>query len=196
MQSAVRALEATVASVREQLSEIRTNIIEGCKNAITAFREGGTRALDRAASFLHIKTGLQAMKNDLVKGVNICDRSVAQVNAFANEYHSAGRALKNMARLLIGKPPIDTKKEVGKIARALTFNYRAQKSCLLAVKAAVDKAIGGMDKLEQSADGYRAGRAAAQPTLAAELAEGREKVQHRELERKAPERAPALGAEI
>jgi cob(I)alamin adenosyltransferase len=196
LQNAIKRLESTVAAVKEQLSALRTYMIEGCKNAIAAFRQGGIRALDKVASYLHIKSGLRIMKNDLVKSVGVCDKAVSDISAFAREYHSAGRAVKNMARMFIGKAPINAKKEAGKLARAMSFPYRAEKSCLLAVKAAVDKAIDKMEQLEQSADGYRANRPA-QSTLAAELAEGREKVQHRERERNVPERAPAaLGAEI
>ncbi len=195
LQSVVKSLKSAIVSIREQLAGIKADIISGCKDAVTAFREQGTAALDRAASFLNIKSGLQIMKNSAVKGISDCDRAVADINAYAQEYHSANRHLKNMARIIVGKPPIDAKKEAGKLARALGAPARAEKSCLLAVKAGVDMAIGSLDKLERSADSIREKQP--QGTLTAELAEGREKVRHRDLERQTQERTPVLqGAEI
>jgi hypothetical protein len=198
LQSAVKALESTVASMKTHIAALKTNIIEGCKNAVAAYRDNGVKALDNVLSFFHIKPGLQAIKNNLVKSMGECDRSIAKINAFANEYHGAGRAVKNMFRIMIGKPALTTKKEAGRIARTLAAPYRFDKACFRAVRAVVDKAIGSMERLEQKSDQIRSGHTEMQTgSLAAALQEGRDKVEQRELTRKPQERLPhALGAEI
>jgi cob(I)alamin adenosyltransferase len=197
LRSAVQSLESAVASVKIQLSALRSNIVEGCKNAATAFRDGGTRALDNILSFFKVKPGLQMMKNSIVKGMGECDMAIAKIDAFATEYHSAGHAIKNMFRLMIGRPVIDTRKENGRLARAIAAPYRAENACLRAMKSTVDKAIGGIEGLEKTADRIRGEHAERQGSLAAELDEGREKVEHRERERQTQQRLPpALAAEL
>ena len=198
LQKTIKALEAAVAQMKKQLSELKTSIVEGCKNAVTAFKEKGISALDKLMSFFHIKGALQAIKNSTVKSVDLCDKSVAQIESFSKEYHATGRHLKNMARVMVGKEPIDAVKESGKLAKAVSAPYRAQKACLLGIRKAVNAMITKLEKLEQSAEAKRGEKAAdKKPTLMERLNDNKEKIKHRELEKPTPERAPkARGLEV
>lgn len=197
LQNAIKTLEAKVEEVRKQLSELKSNIIEGCKNAVTAFKEKGITALDNLASFFHIKKGLQVIKNDIVKSVDICDKAVTDINTFAKEYHTAGRALKNMARVAVGKKPLDAQKEAGKLARAVGAPYRAEKACLLGMRKAVNAAIGKLEQLEQGAESKRNEKAATKkPTLTERINANKERIKRQEREKPIPERAKSQGLEV
>jgi len=76
LQNAIRSLEAKVADVKEQLAALKDSIIEGCKNAVTTFKEKGIAALNNIASFFHIKSNLQSMSNEMTKSVGICDKAI------------------------------------------------------------------------------------------------------------------------
>lgn len=51
LQKAVIVMQGQVLDLRERLSELKQNIIDGCKNAVTAFKETGISTLDNVARF-------------------------------------------------------------------------------------------------------------------------------------------------
>ena len=198
LQNAIKTLEHKVAEVKERLSELKHNIAEGCKSAVQAFKEQGISALDKLASFFHIKSGLQDWNKGIDAIIKTDDKAVAKIEAFASEYHSAGRALKNMGRVFMGKEPIDAKKEAGKLAKAMSAPYKAQKSAMLGLKNAIGKAIDQLDALETTAADNRSNRVREpkEPSLLEELAEARGLVEQRKLEIPTPERAKTKAAEL
>ncbi len=197
LQKAITALQNTVSQVKQHIAEVKAGIIEGCKNAVAAFRDRGVSALDNLASFFHVRQGLQAMKNSIVADINQCDRTLADIQSFAQEYHSAGRHLKNMARVAVGKKPLDAKKEVGRIAKTVSAPCRANKALLLKLKSAVDKALGKLSQLENTALAKHAERELVKkPSLLGKLAENKERVAREQRERPVPERAVAQGIDV
>jgi DNA-binding transcriptional MerR regulator len=219
LQNAVKALEHKVAEVRERLSELKHNIAEGCKSAVQAFRDKGAAALSGIASFFGLKKGLQGWKNDIGGIMARDDRAIARIEAFSAEYHSAGRGLKNMGRMLIGREPIDAKKEAGKLAKALSAPYMAQKSALAGLQKSIDKAIAAIGRMEERQAGREsvqdigqetgrgAGREtgqktghqaerASKPDMLGKIAKNKERVEREKLELPAPERAKTKGAEL
>jgi uncharacterized protein YukE len=197
LQNAIKTLENKVTEVKERLGELKSNIAEGCKNAVAAFKEKGSAALDKLASFFHIKSGLQNMNKEINGIIRADDKAVAKIEAFANEYHSAGRALKNMARMVVGKPPIDAKKEAGKLSRAFAAPYKAQKAALTGLKNSIDKAIASLDKLENNITAQQAERPAAKrPSLLGQLQENLAIVEQSKRENRVQERITAKGTEL
>jgi len=197
LRNAINTLEQKVAEVREQLSELKNNIAEGCKNAIAAFKEKGITALDKLASFFHIKDGLQDFKKNIDSIIRTDDKAIAKIEAFAKEYHSAGRAVKNMARVAVGKAPLDTKKEAGRLAKTLAAPYMAQKSALEGLRRSLDKAITKMEQLETVAAAKQTERAAARkPSLLGRLEEAKTLVEQMKQDAPVQERAKAKGAEL
>ena len=110
LQNAIKTLERKVAEVKEQLGELKANIIEGCKSAAAAFKEKGIAALSNLASFFKVRNGLEDWKKNIDSTIRADDRAISKIKAFSAEYHSTGRHLKNMARVAIGKEPIDADK--------------------------------------------------------------------------------------
>jgi Asp-tRNA(Asn)/Glu-tRNA(Gln) amidotransferase A subunit family amidase len=198
LQNAIKTLEHKVAEVKERLNELKHNIADGCKAAVRAFKEKGISALDKLASFFYIKSGLQDWNKRIDSAIKTDDKAVAKIESFASEYHSAGRALKNMGRVFMGKEPIDAKKEAGKLSKALAAPYKTQKSALLGLKKAISKAIDKLDALETTAADSRANRVREpkEPSLLQELAEAGELVERRKLEIPTPERVKSKAAEL
>ena len=210
LKNTIKALETKVAEVKAQIAELKANIIDGCKNAVTAFKEKGTIALDKLASFFRVKTCLEKIKNSSIASINECDKSIAKVETFSKQYHTAGRSLKNMARMIIGKEPIDSVKESGKLAKAINAPARAEKACMLGIRKTCTSMINKLEQLNQSADAKREEKAvntdkgektvaakAKQPTLMERLEEKKELVKQKDLERGVPERATKVkGAEL
>ena len=155
LNNAAESLEAKVTGIKTQLSKICNGIIEGCKNALTAVKETGVTALDKLANFFHIKQGFEAIQKDTTTGMNRCDKSIANIENFAKEYHQAGRSILNMARMLIGKDPIATPKEMGVLAKAMCVPYKAEKKCLNAIHSAAGKAISKLEELSKDANEIR-----------------------------------------
>jgi len=108
--------------------------------------------------------------------------------------------MKNMGRVLVGKPPVDTAKESGKLAKAVSLPYKAHKAVQVKMKTAVIAMIGSLDKLEQKIIAKREEKAAAsgekKPSLAKKLKENKERIRQKDLERTLPERARVPGVEV
>jgi hypothetical protein len=200
LQKTIAALEAKVAAIKEQIGELKANIIDGCKNAVSAFKEKGAAVLDKLASFFKIKSGLQNIKNDSIKAADMCDRSMAKIETFSQEYHKGGRAIKNLARIAVGKQPLDTVKESGKLAKVMCAPYKASKAINLGMKKQCDKIIASLDKLEKGAEAKRSEKAAAdkpkKPTLMQRLDAKKKEIKERELEKEPRSRVKTKGAEL
>ena len=198
LKKTIAALEAKVAEIKTQIAELKTNIVEGCKNTVAAFKETGTAVLDKLASFFRIKNCLQTIKNDTVKTVDRCDRDIAKIQNFSQEYHKAGRALKNMVRMLIGKEPIDTVKENGKLATALCAPYKAEKACMLGIRRQCDKMIAALNNLEKSAEAKRGEQAdkPKKPTMMERLEAKKNEIKEREREAPTLDRTKKVQAEL
>lgn len=78
------------------------------------------------------------------------ERAIARIEAFSQEYHNAGRHLKNMGRLLMEKQPIEQARPTGLFAKSVQAPYRAELACLQALRNSADKAISGLERLEQT----------------------------------------------
>ena len=210
LQKTIKTLETKVAEIKEQIADLKSGIIEGCKNAVSAFKENGISALDKLASFFQLKSGLQAVKNNIDKVIDTLDKAVNKIEMFSKEFHEAGRHLKNAARLLIGKEPIDTAKESGKLAKAVCTPYNAQKKCLVGINTQINKIIKALNRIEQSAENNRGKQAEAngknnrgkqteakKPTLMQRIEEKKALAKQNEHGKQAPGRAPkAKGHEV
>ena len=148
LQNTIKVLENKIAEVKGQRNELKRNITDGCKAAVSAFKEKGISALESIASFFHLKSGLQNLKQNINGAIQANNKTIAKIETFSSEYHSANRAIKNMARMVIGKEPVSIKKEAGKLAKTITTPYKAQKSALTGLSKTIDKTIAKLEQLE------------------------------------------------
>lgn len=152
VQNAGAALENSVSALRDKLGVVRQNVIEGCKNAVDAFKEKGISALDNITRFFKVRPMLEAMRGDLNKGIRADGAAIAKLKTAGTEYHEAGRHLKNVGRALLGKEALPDKKPLGKLSKSLTAPFRAELSCLFALKKSVNAALTRLAALEQAAE--------------------------------------------
>ena len=161
LQNTVESLEKQLTGIKAMLANIKERIVEGCKNAIQAVKDTGVTALDKMAGFFHVKQGFEAINKSCTDGMARCDKSVANIERFSAEYHATGLHLKNMGRMIIGKEPIETPKEMGKLAKSMCAPYKAEKKCLNSICNTANKAIAKLEDLGKNAAEIRQERQSA-----------------------------------
>jgi hypothetical protein len=200
LQRAIKSLESTVAVMKERINELKDAIIDGAKNAVAAFKEKGISALDKLASFFHIKSIIKSFDKSAAETAKLCDISVTRINEFSNQYHDAGRAIKNMARMLIGKDATTAKKEAGRLAKTLAAPFKAEKALMIKLSKLANRAADNLEQLNgraslAKANGHRA-REKQPETLLGEVREAQQLAEQKKREMPVPERTKALGAEV
>ena len=87
-------MEANISVMRHRLSELKGQIINGCRNILADFRERGTVALNGITQFLHVRPVLESIQSAAEKSMQANNRAVARIDAFSTEYHEMGRHFK------------------------------------------------------------------------------------------------------
>jgi chromosome segregation ATPase len=152
LQNTINALREQIQALREQLETLKAAIIEGCKNALAAFKERGAAALNGIAKFFKVRPVLEKMAGTLEQAEQRNTRAVAKIEAISAEYHKAGRHLKNLGRAIAGKDPLPDPKPVGKAAKAVEAPFKAACACIAAAWYQVQGALENLSKLEKAAE--------------------------------------------
>jgi len=150
LSKAVVTLQAQALDIRDKLSGLKQNIVVGCKNALEAFQEKGLSALRNIADFLKIRPALESLQKDIDKAIHQDNAAINRIEKISTEYHEAGRHLKNIGRAIAGKEAIQQANPPGRFAKALTASIRADRACCMAMRGCVGKAIGAVERLENT----------------------------------------------
>jgi hypothetical protein len=196
LQKAIKSLENTVSIMKERISDLKTGIIEGCRNAVQTFKEKGISALDKLASFFHIKGAFKAIDKGAKDNVAVCDKSIAHTKSYYNEFYTANRAIRNMGRIIIGKEPLPGQSETRRLEKVAITPHRAERAINLRISELAVLAVKGLEQLETSVVDKRENRVREKKpqTLLGEVREARQLVEQRKLEMPVPERVRAKGA--
>jgi len=151
LQKSVIASKEQATTLRNKLKSLKQNIIESCKKAISVCKDKGVSVLNDVVEFFGIKPALESLQNSLNEGIDKNNKTIAKIEKISQEYHSTGMHLKNIGRAFVGKESIQEAKPVGKLAKAFTSPYRAEKKCFESIKNYVSSAINTIDKLEKAA---------------------------------------------
>ena len=151
MEKAVINTQNFIQDLRDKLTAIKQDIINGCKNAASAFKEKGISALNNLAGFFGIKSALESVRNDLNRTIDHDNKAIGKIETISKNYHEAGKHLRNVGRALLGKEAIQEAKPVGAVAKSFIAPYKAERSCSEKIKKHVEAAIGCMTRLEQRA---------------------------------------------
>ena len=151
LHNAVKTVEANVATLREQLNALKQSVIDGCKNAVAAFKENGITALDDIARFFKIRPILESMRDSLAKTIQTEDKALAAIETVSAEYHQAGRHVKNIFRTVAGKEAAQDVKPAGKLAQVLRAPFQLMRTSHMAMKGTMESAIGKLIQLEKTA---------------------------------------------
>ena len=189
LQKAVIAMQSQVLELRDKLAALKDNVINGCKNAIDAFKDKGETALDGIARFFRIKPILESIRNGLEKNIAFDDKAIAKIEAVSTEYHEAGKHMKNVGRAMAGREAITEAKPVGKVARAFEAPIKAERKIYVSMKKSVEAAIGSMIRLEEKA-------AERKPSIIKTMEETNKKVERERAERPAPARSRRIEHDI
>lgn len=185
LQKTVIVMQGQVFDLRDKLSELKQHVIDGCKNAVAAFRENGISALDNVARFFKIKPLLETMRDSLNESIKWDDKAISKIETISAEYHQAGRHLKNIGRAMLGKEAIQEAKPAGALTKTILAPYRAERSCLSAMKKGVESAIGNFTRLE----------ARAKPSIKKAIQEHSEQAAQNKKDAPTPERPRPANAE-
>jgi hypothetical protein len=197
LQKAIKSLEHTVSVMKQQIGKLKNEIIGGCESAVLAFKEKGVAALNNLASFFKVKSAMKALNANAQKSAKVCDNAVADINAFAAEYRKIGAAVKNMGRILVGREPVDAKKEAGILAKSIAAPYKAQKALFVKISGLANAATERLENLEARQAVKQAERVLEKkPSLLGNLAVKKEIVAAKKLEIPAPDRAKTAGLEV
>lgn len=151
VQKAIHSLGVKIADAREKLATVREGFVEGCKNAVAAFKEKGIAALDGLASFFHIRQGLESMEKTAGAAIRLDQQSIDKIAAVSAEYHEVGKHMKNLGRAIRGKEATAQAKPMGRIARAAQAPAKLDKALSTGIQKAARSALAGLDRLEQRA---------------------------------------------
>ena len=149
-QQSTLAAETDVSHLKEVIGEIKYKIVETCKSILESFKENGAIALNGVVGFLKLKPILQSIKDSSQNTINRCNRDIAKIESFSNEYHQVGLHLKNLARLVVGKEPVTIPKEMGKFAGSMCRSIRAYRTPFTKINVATNRAISKLKTLENS----------------------------------------------
>lgn len=152
LQKSCKAIETNLATMHQRLSKLKEQIIDGCRNILTDFKERGAVALNGITRFLHIRPALEAVQNASEKGIQACNRAVSRIDAFSTEYHEAGRHFKNMGRTLQGKPAEAEAKENGKLASIFKGGFKVQRTFIASISRSAERSLNTLARLEQTAE--------------------------------------------
>lgn len=144
-------MQGQILDLRDKLAELKQNVIDGCKNAVAAFKEKGIAALDNVARFFKVRPILESMRDMLTKDIQYDDKAIAKIEAISTEYHQAGRHLKNMGRAMLGKGAIQEAKQPGKLAAVISAPFRAERFHFASMKDHVEKSLNTLARLEERA---------------------------------------------
>jgi antirestriction protein/regulator of replication initiation timing len=150
LKDVISALETNNKTLRNRVEDLKEHIVNGCKNAVAAFKEKGLSALRNVAEYFKIRPSLEALRDSLDKSILRDDTAIIKIEAISAEYHEAGRHLKNVGRFIVGKDAILEAKPSGKLAKAMEAPYRADQACCMAMRSCVSNAIRGLERLENT----------------------------------------------
>ena len=145
-------MEANISAMRHHLSELKDQIINGCRNILTDFRERGAVALNGITQFLHVRPVLESIQSAAEKSMQVSNRAVARIDAFSTEYHEMERHLKNMGRAIQGKPAETDAKENGKVARVFKGAFKVEGALISSINRNAEWALNTLARLEQTAE--------------------------------------------
>ena len=146
----LQSLEANLNEASRNLNQLKAKIVDGCKDAVSMFKQKGISALNNMAHFFRVKPALEALQDNMKTLIKNDLSSVAKIETISAESHAASRHLKNIVRAYRGKEPIQDVKPNGKITSLLTRPYRSEIKSAVNALGNIQKAITKLDHLDRA----------------------------------------------
>jgi len=177
---AADSIMSKLKSAYRQVLALKDKFIGGCKQAVEDIKDKGIIAANGVVCVLNVKADLESSKERINEVIAYKEKKIAAIDTAAEQYHTAGRALKNIGRVLVGKEAVPDIKPNGKLTKLLQAPFRSEIKGLKRSLARTDKVLERLDKLEKAAV------ISAERSRASVLDEVK---QHRETTRSVPELA-------
>ena len=152
LHKAADSLMSKLKSVYKQIVALKDKFIGECKQTVEDIKDKGIVAANGAACVLNIKGDLESSKARINDVIAYNEKKIANIETAAAQFHFAGRAVKNIGLVLMGKEPVPDIKPNGKLAKMLQSPFRSEIKSLNRSLARTDKALAQIDKLEKAAE--------------------------------------------
>ena len=151
LQKAVIIMQGQVLELREDLAALKKVVIDGCKNAVQAFKDKGIAALDGIARFFKIRPMLETIHTTANRAAQFAENAITNIEAISANYHEAGRHLKNAGLALTGKDTVQEAKPNGMMLKTFSAPFRATRACFAGIRNHAAVAARNMKQLEEKA---------------------------------------------
>lgn len=152
MRQAIIVIQAQALELREKMSALKEAVTDGCKNAVAAFQQKGSAALDNITRFFRVRPLLEAVQEQAAHAAEAADRAMGRVEAASQKYHEAGRRLKNAGRALSGKDAVQEPKPSGMVSKAFVSPFHATGACSRAMEKGAASAANRLGLMEQTVE--------------------------------------------
>jgi len=152
LSKAADGLMTRLRAAQKQIQAIKEKIIAVCKKTVEEIKDKGIIAANGVVGALNIKADLEYSRGSMYKTIDFCEKQIEKIESASTEFHTAGRAVKNFGRALIGKEPIPEIKPNGSLARFIQRPFRGEISRQRRYLRRNGKALDIVYKLEKSAE--------------------------------------------
>lgn len=146
-------IENKVAQAKDQLDQIKADFSQSVKQTLSAAKQQGFSALQKAADFMGIKAALNDMRDSLQSSISGTQKSIDRINAIGSELHALNEHTRNLGRVLTGKEAAEltARNEDQGVLAAAVKPLKKSKSMLEGMEKGVTRALRSVDRLEQAA---------------------------------------------
>ena len=151
----VKAIDSVLArlkAIQRHIIALKDKIIGTCKQTVEAVKDQGIIAANGIVGALNVKGDLEAIKININRDTAYCEKQIGKIKQASKQFHTAGLAVRNFGRALVGKEPLTNIKQNGKLAQFIAKPFeneiKYQKRCLVRI----DKSLAQIGKLEKAAE--------------------------------------------
>ena len=153
----VGKLEGKLCAARDELIEMKNQLVDGVHKTIDNFKSRGVLAVYKTIDFLGIKRGLLGVKRQLHQSLETADRGIASLGTIGDEMYGVRTHLGNIKRELAGKEPLaagSREVEKGAVFQVQKMLYGTM-GVLDNMEKHTDRTIRRLDSLGERAQGIQ-----------------------------------------
>jgi prefoldin subunit 5 len=149
---AVDSLMARLKELYKQILSLKDKFVDGCRQAVEEIKDKGIVAANGIVGAIGVKYDLEESRNRMNSLISTYENRIDKIDAAAKEYNTAGHAIRNFGRVLVGREPIQEIKPNGKLAQLLQAPLHSEIRSLKRSLERTDKALARIKKLEKAAE--------------------------------------------
>ena len=153
----IGALEGKLCAARDELIEVKNQLVDGVHRTIDEFKSRGVLAVYKTIDFLGIKRGLLGVKRQLHQSLETADRGIVSLGNIGDEMYGVKTHLGNIKRELAGKEPLTVgsrEVEKGAVFQVQKMLYGTM-GVLDHMEKHTDRTIRRLDSLGERAQGIQ-----------------------------------------